>query len=36
MQVEKKQENEIIDISFLPPGIYTVELQKQTTRFIKQ
>jgi len=36
MQVEKKQENEIIDISFLPSGIYTVELQKQTTKFIKQ
>jgi len=36
MQVEKKQENEIMDISFLPSGIYTVELQKQTTKFIKQ
>ena len=36
MQVEKKQENEVIDISLLPSGIYTVELQKQTIKFIKQ
>ena len=36
IQVEKKQENEVIDISLLPSGIYTVELQKQTTKFIKQ
>lgn len=36
MQVDKKQENEIIDVSLLPSGIYTVELQKQTIKFIKQ
>jgi len=36
MQVAKKQENEVIDISLLPSGIYTVELQKQTIKFIKQ
>ena len=29
-------ENEIIDISSFPSGIYTVELQKQTAKFIKQ
>ena len=32
----EKQENEVIDISLLPSGIYTVELQKQTIKFIKQ
>ena len=36
MQVEKKQENEVIDISLLPSCIYTVELQQQTIKFIKQ
>ena len=36
MQVEKKQENEVIDISLLPSGIYTLELQKQTIKLIKQ
>ena len=36
MQAEKKQGNEVIDISLLPSGIYTVELQKQTIKFIKQ
>jgi len=36
VEVEKHQENEVIDISLLPSGIYTVELQKQIIKFIKQ
>ena len=36
VEVEKHQENEVIDISWLPSGIYTVELQKQIIKFIKQ